>query len=64
MSTDSLLCGNMVDICLGDTETTLIRGATANTVTIFVDRRKVGCIFLMAKIQGACIHDGIAKTLI
>jgi hypothetical protein len=64
MSTNCLLRGDMVDICLGDAEATFISRATANTLTAFVDRREVVCVFLMAKIQGACIHDGIAKTLI
>lgn len=63
MSTNGLLRGDMVNICLGDAETTFISRATANTVTVFIDRREVVCIFLMTKIQGACIHDGIAKTL-
>jgi hypothetical protein len=63
MSTDGLLRGNMVYICLGYAEATFISRATANTFTAFVNRREVVRVFLMAKIQGACIHDGIAKTL-
>jgi hypothetical protein len=64
MSADGLLCGDMVYICFGDAEATFISRATANAVTAFVDRRKVVCVFLVSKVQGACIHDGIAETLI
>lgn len=63
MSTDGLFCGDMVDIGLGDAEATFVSWATADTVAVFIDRREVVCVFLMAKIQAACIHDGIAETL-
>jgi hypothetical protein len=63
MSTNGLFRSDMVNICLGDAEATFISRTAANTVTAFVDRREVVCVFLMAKIQGACIHDGIAETL-
>jgi hypothetical protein len=63
MSTDGLFCGDMVDICLGDAEATFVSRAAANTGAVFINRREVVCVFLMAKIQGACIHDGIAETL-
>lgn len=64
MSTDSLFCGDMVDICLGDAKATLLSWATAYTIAAFFDRREIVRVFLMAKIQGARIHDGIAETLL
>ena len=63
MSTDGLFCGDVVDICLGDAEATFVSRAAADTVAVFINRLEVVCVFLMAKIQVACIHNGISETL-
>ena len=64
MSSDGLLCCDVVDVRLGDTQASFFCGTTADALTVFFNWSKIAGILVVAEIQSARIDDRIAESLI
>lgn len=64
MSTDGLLCGDVMDICPCDSESALLSWAAGGTRAFLIDRSEVLGEYRIAQIQCSRGDDGIAKALV